>query len=137
MPRPFFNVDILFVSEEDGMAGIELVPADSTELNYAIMINSRGYFAIFRSSVDGTVWNWSKGWTYARGLETGTDAVNRIEIEVTPRYALVSFNGVLATTLNAEINPGGISLAVGTFEGTTTARFDSLWIYKGEASDME
>lgn len=134
---PFFELDVLFTQCENGMAGIELVPQDTTELNYAVMVNSTGRYAIFRSAVDGSTWNYSKGWTYSRHILSGTNVVNHLTIEVTSRYALVSINDVLVTTINAEINPGGVSLAVGTIEGVTTARFDNLWIYPASTSDME
>lgn len=134
---PFFEVDFLFTECEDGVAGIVLDPADDTEWNYVVFINVDGYYSFQRLSPDGSEWTVSKGWTYSRHILQGTGVVNQIAIEVLPRMALYSFNGTLVDSLNAKINPGGIKLSVGTFDGATTVRFDNLRVYEGSTSDMD
>lgn len=134
---PFFEVDLLFVEYGNGMAGIELIPTDNTKWNYVVLLDADGYYSFLRSSHDGSQWTTSKGWTYSSNILQGTGVVNHIAIEVQPRMTMISFNGGSPTSLNASIEPGGISFAVGTFDGATTVRFDNLRVYKGTTSDME
>jgi hypothetical protein len=137
MSGPFFEVDLLFVEYGNGMAGIELVPADETKWNYAVLLDAEGYYAFYRSSPDGSTWSISKGWTYSRHILLGTGVVNHIAIEVLPRMILISFNGSSSASLNASVVVGGVALAVGTYDGVTTVRFDNLKIYKSTMSDSD
>jgi Trypsin-like peptidase domain len=134
---PFFEVDVLFVEYGDGMAGIMIFPPDDTKWGYAILIDAEGSYAFYKQSPGSSSWQIAKDWTHSNYLREGTDVVNHISIEVTSSYARISFNGNAPTSLNASISLGGsISLAVGTFDGTTTARFDNLKIHEGNATDM-
>ncbi len=135
---PVFEVDLLFVEYGDGMAGLVIIPEDETRWSYAVLIDADGYYAFYKRSPDGSSWTIVKGWTRETNIREGTGVVNRITIEVTPVYALVAFNGGSPTSLNTVISlGGGIALAVGTFDGTTTARFDNLRIHRQATTDMQ
>ena len=135
---PIFEVDLLFIEYGDGMAGIVIVPAEETRWSYAVLIDADGYYAFYKRSPDGSTWQIVQRWTYSSHIRVGTSVVNHIRIEVTPTYALVSFNGGSPTSLNAVVSlGGGVALAVGTWDGPTTARFDNLKISKDATTDMQ
>lgn len=136
---PFFQIDILF-SQCTGScaAGIAFFPAEEDQWSYMILIHSDGRYAYFKSTPGGRAgWSLAGSWRESSNLKEGENVVNRIRIEVSSRYAQISFNGASPGTLGTNLPLGGtIALCVVNFDGTTTIRFDNLRIYEAEGSDM-
>jgi len=134
-PYTLIELDFLFVSCTDGMAGILLMSSEEEAWDYGIFFDAEAKYYLYWISPAGDTWKPVRS-AQAFGAKSGLQKLNHVSIELAEKNIYVSVDDGSRFSLNTTIQLGAVRLAVANFEDVTAARFDNLHFYSAAPSPM-
>ena len=127
----FYEVDVVFTAHENGGAGLAFESSQEGKWSFLILFDPDGFVGVFSMPRGGETWRPIRDWRKSGSIHVGLRVVNHLKVEVGDRNTLLYFNDGEPVGVNAVVPLGGtLQLVVANFKGTTTVRFDNLYLHE-------